>query len=393
MTSTSKKWAVVLLLVGAGFIAAAETPQQPPVTNQESVTVDESTLLESLPAWLRNMKIGGDFRYRHERADDETQASERDRHRIRARLLVSSKVNDEVDAVIALATGTDDSATNTNQDLGDSFSSKDIWLDMAFVDYHPASVEGLNVLAGKVKNLYYRPGNSDLMFDTDVNPEGIAATYRRALGDEVTLFGTFGGYYVNERSTAVDTSLWGIQGGLTCKVPGVQDVSVTAGGGYFDYGNIQGQTALGTSATNFRGNRSVDGLYQNDFNILQGFGEVAFKVAGQPCKVFGDVIVNNGADSGDDTGYLVGASVGRCKDSGSWAFGYNYRDLEADSEVAAFSDSTFAGGGTNIRGHKLSVGYQLAKNCKFGVNYMIGERIRAETTDYDVLQVEVNFKF
>lgn len=394
MREKHTRWAIALLLVGAGFVTAAEQAA-PTTSGAESVAPksEAQTLLESLPAWLRNMKISGDFRYRHERADDETKTTERDRHRIRARLLVSSKVNEQVDATIGLASGTNESATNTNQDLTESFSSKDLWLDLAFINYHPAGVEGLNVFAGKIRNLYYNPGNSDLLFDADVNPEGIAATYRRTLAKDVTLFSTFGGYYVHERSTEVDTSLWGIQGGVTCKVPRAEGVSITAGAGYFDYGNVQGQQPLGEGTPNFRGNRSVDGLYANDFNILRGFGEVAFDIAGRPCKLFGDWIVNTDADSGDDTGYLVGAGVGKCKDPGSWAFTYNYRDLEADCEVAAFSESTFAGGGTGVRGHKLAIAYQLGKNCTLGANYMIGKRQRAETTDYDVLLAEVNFKF
>ncbi len=395
MTSTCKQWACVLLLVGAGLVSAAEPPSAPSATSPESVAPksESQTLLESLPAWLRNMKISGDFRYRHERADDETKTTERDRHRIRARLIVSSKVNDQIDATVGLASGTDESPTNTNQDLKGGFSSKDLWLDLAFVNYHPARVEGLDVFAGKIRNLYYSPGNSDLLFDTDVNPEGIAATYDKDLNDTINVFGTFGGYYVEERSTDVDTGLWGIQGGLTWKIPQVEGMSVTAGGGYFDYGNLQGQAALGDDPTDFSGNRSVDGVYESDFNILQGFAQVGFQIAGRPCKVFADVLVNNGAESGEDTGYLVGASIGKCKAPGSWAFAYNYRDLEADCEVGALSDSTFAGGGTGIRGHKLSLAYQVAKSCSFGVNYMIGKQVQEDTTDYDVLLAEFNFKF
>ena len=61
--------------------------------------------------------------------------------------------------------------------------------------------------------------------------------------------------------------------------------------------------------------------------------------------------------------------------------------------VGALVDSTFGGGGTAVEGHKLSGAYQLAKNIKVGLNYMMAERTRSETTDHDVLQFEVNFKF
>jgi hypothetical protein len=375
-------------------MATAEAAQETaPATEQAEAKTIESIVSDALPAWIKNMKISGDLRYRHERADDASVTTERDRDRLRARLLVSTKVNDEVDATIGVASGTNESATNTNQDITGAFSSKNLWLDFAYVDYHPAKVEGLKVFAGKMKNPYDKPGNSDLLFDTDVNPEGIAATFTKALNENVTLSGVVGGHYVQERNAGAgaDTSLWVAQGKLTCKLP--QNVSIAAGAGYFTYANLQGQAALGTSTTNFLGNTSVGGVYESDFDIFRTFGQASFNIAGQPCSAFGELLINSGAVSDLDRAFLIGASVGKCKDPGSWQFAYNYRDLEADSTVAALVDSTFAGGGTGVKGHKLSVGYQVAKNWTCNFNYMIGERVRAATTDYDVLQLEVNFKF
>ncbi len=391
MGNTRTRWACVLLLVGVGHLTAWAGTAAAADEPTDAQTVKEM-VTEALPAWIRNMKISGDLRYRHERADDATKTTERDRDRLRARLVVSTTVNDEVDATIGIASGTDESATNTNQDLTDAFSSKNLWLDLAFVDYHPAKLEGLNVYAGKIKNPYGKVvGNSDLLFDTDVNPEGIAATFDKAFGEKVAFSGAVGGHYVQERSTAADTSLWAAQGMLTCQVG--ENASITGGAGYYTYANIQGQAALGTSATNFRGNTSAADVYVNDYDIFRAFGEAAFSVGGQPCKAFGEYLINTGAVTDLDRGYLVGASVGKCKNPGSWQFAYNYRDLEADCAVAALVDSTFAGGGTGVKGHKLSVGYQVAKNWVCNFNYMMGERVRAATTDYDVLQLEFLFKF
>jgi len=192
----------------------------------------------------------------------------------------------------------------------------------------------LKVLGGKIKNPYYRPGNSDLMFDTDVNPEGIAATYKTKLGDNLDAFGAFGGYYVEERSTEADTSLWGLQAGATYHIPNMEKVYVTAGGGYFDYGNTKGRSALGTTADEFYGNKNTGSAYDSDFDIVQGFGEVGFPVCGLPFKVFGEYLENTGADSGEDTGFLVGASIGKCKKPGSWQLAYNYRETDADTVIA-----------------------------------------------------------
>jgi hypothetical protein len=109
--------------------------------------------------------------------------------------------------MVGLASGFDESATSTNQDETGAFSSKPIWLDLAFFDYHPASVEGLHLLGGKIKQPYYFPGDSDLLFDTDVRPEGIAATYDKTLREGLKFFGVVAGHYVQERSTEADTSL------------------------------------------------------------------------------------------------------------------------------------------------------------------------------------------
>ncbi len=393
MNRRRTRWTWVFLLVAVGCLATAAETEQPtvPAPQQAEAKTIESLVKDALPAWLRNMKISGDLRYRHERADDATSTAERDRDRLRARLIVSTQVNDEVDATVGIASGASDSPTNTNQDLTGAFSSKNLWLDLAFIDYHPGKIEGLKVFAGKIKNPYGRPGSSDLLFDTDVRPEGIAATLTKALGQKAEFTGVVGGHYVEERRTAADTSLWVAQGQVDFQVAG--DASVSTGAGYFTYANIQGQEALASDTDNFRGNTSLLNVYVNDYDIFRVFGETSFNVGGRPFNAYGEFLLNTGAITDLDRGLLVGASLGKCKNPGSWQLGYNYRDLEADCTVAALVDSTFAGGGTGVKGHKFSVGYQIAKNwnCKF--NYMMGERVRAATTDYDVLQLEMNFKF
>ncbi|HOV78427.1 MAG TPA: putative porin [Sedimentisphaerales bacterium] len=406
MESTLTRWIVVLIAIGVGsggILAAQSQPSSAPaaaptapaqaVSDASQKPAAEAPAAPSIPAWVKGIKISGDFRYRHELTDDETKTADRNRHRLRARLYVSGKVNDEIDAMIGLASGSDESATNTNQEETGAFSSKPLWLDLAFFDYHPASVEGLHVLGGKIKQPYYFPGDSDLLFDTDVRPEGIAATYKKNLAEGLEFFGIVAGHYVQERSTEADTSLWVAQAGLTCALPGIKDGFVTGGAGYYDYANTQGEIALGENPANFRGNTSVGGVYASDFDIVQVFGEAGLPLAGLPFSVFGELLVNTAAESDEDTGYLVGASLGKCKDPKSWQVAYNYRDLEADAALAALTESTFAGGGTGLKGHKLSVGYQIAKNWNVVLCYMMAERVRAQTTDFDVFILDLNFKF
>jgi len=345
--------------------------------------------LQLVPDWVNNVKIKGDFRYRHEWTDDESVTDDRNRHRIRARIGIYGKVNKEIDYAFGLASGNNNSPTSTNQDLTGAFSSKFIWLDLAYVDYHPEAIKGLTVLGGKFRNPLFRAGKNDLMFDADVNPEGIAAAYKNKLSNNLTAFATAGGFYVGEMSSDADTSLWAMQGGATYNLPDREKTYVTAGGGFYNVGNIKGRN-LGS----FAGNKNTNNVYDSDFDIAQAFVEVGFPVCDLPVKVFGDCLINTAADSSEDTGILFGARLGQCKEPGSWQLGYNYRDLEADAVVGALTEATFGGGGTDVKGHSFGVGYQLAKNVKLAVSYFIAERTRTNvTTDHDTVLVDFNFKF
>ena len=143
-------------------LEASQKAQEQKVDEKISKAV-ESKQIEALPdslKWAENIKWSGDLRYRHESIDDDTATTKRDRNRIRARLKMNAKINDEWDAILRLASGSSDSPTSTNQTLGDSssdsFSSKEIWLDWAYADYHPESMPGLNVLLGKMVNPFYK---------------------------------------------------------------------------------------------------------------------------------------------------------------------------------------------------------------------------------------------
>jgi uncharacterized coiled-coil protein SlyX len=376
----------------------AVPPPQPQIERQQIEQIVDQRLEAkksdfAVPEWVKNMQIKGDFRYRHEWTDDETKTSDRNRDRIRARIGVYGKVDEEFDYGFRLASGNDESPTSTNQDLGDSFSKKELWLDLAYVDYHPASVKGLNVYGGKIKNPYYTVGNSDLMFDTDVNPEGIAGKYVTKVSDTTELFAVAGGYYVTERDTEAETSLWGFQGGVKYDLDKDQGQYITVGGGYYDYGNLKGTALTFPSPANFFGNSTTDGGFAKDFNIVQAFAEYGFNYGNIPVRLFLDYDNNTAADNNDDNAYLAGLMIGDNKKAGDWQFGYNYRDIEADSLVGVFTDGTFGGGGTNVKGHKFSIGYQIAKNVDITTSYYMAERTRTETTDHDVVTVDFNLKF
>ncbi|MEA3225319.1 MAG: putative porin [Planctomycetota bacterium] len=385
---------------------AAEVPVDPKqIDAMVGKAIDQKKAdFKLTPDWLNNVAVKGDFRYRHEWKDDESRTDDRNRHRIRARLGIYGRANEEVDVGFRLASGnnaaptgdSEGSPASINQDLTNAFSSKNIWLDLAYFDYHPADIKGFKVLGGKIANPYFRVGKNDLMFDCDVNPEGVAATYKTELSDSLDVFGTAGGYYVEERSTQGDTGLLAVQAGATHKFPDMEQAYVTAGGGYYDYGQIRGKAELGSVANQFYGNKNTGGAdprYDSDFDIAQAFAEAGFPINGLPFKVFGDYLKNTSAKSSEDTGFLLGASIGKCKKPGNWRFAYNYRELDADAVIGVLTEVTFGGGGSNVKGHTLCFGYQLAKNFQLAASYFSAERTRTTTTDHDVVLMDLKAKF
>ncbi len=370
---------------------AAQTAQDQKIA---AIKPGEMTIPETLK-WVEKLKFYGDFRYRYENVSRESSGTEADavnRNRIRVRLGLTAQVNDETTFDMRLATGKSDDPTSTNQNMGDSWTYKGIWLDRAYMTWKPGSVEGLSVLLGKLGNPFVTVGKNQLIWDSDLSMEGIAAQYNLKLSDATSLFANAGGFYVRLDDSDTDSiSMFGAQGGVTHKFN--DDNKLTAGIGYFDYGNLVGETyLLGTSS---KGN-SYNGGYLYDYNLFETFAEYGTKIAGLPVSIYGDYVVNTASQVKDDTGWLIGTSINKCKDPGSWEFSYDYRDLERDAVVGTFSDSDFIGGGTDGKGHRFGVTYQLAKNTQAGISYFMNDKYNTTTKDYDNynrLQLDMMVKF
>ncbi len=356
----------------------------------------ESIALPESIKWLESIKISGDLRYRHESIDEQSSGDWKagvNRNRLRARLGVDAKVNDEWDLGLRIASGVGD-PVSTNQDLDSSFSGKKLWLDRAFFDWHPAAIKGFDLVGGKIPNPFYAVGKNQLIWDHDLNPEGLAAKYQMPLNEACKLYMSGGGFWVGRASY---TSLWAIQGYVNQKLE--NDSYLIGGASYYNYGNIEGHGDLytpwagGTTAKWF-GNTSTGtpAVFANDYDIIEGFAEYGFKVDNMPVALFGDY-VNNTAASKKDCGWLIGCTLNKAKDPGSWEFRYDYRDLDADAVVGQFNDSDFVGGGANGKGHWFGFTYQVAKNLQAAVTYYLDERKNLYQDEYHRLQVDLMLKF
>jgi hypothetical protein len=328
------------------------------------------------------VRFSGDLRYRHETINEEQEA-ERNRHRIRARFGVTADIADNVEVGLQLASGGDD-PVSANQTLDTGFNRKSIGIDRAFFSWE--ATEQLTFTGGKFANPFFRPGTHHLIYDTDLNPEGLALRYTR--GD---WFANYAGLWVEERSAANDSIMLGGQFGYRGTLG--NGVRVTAGAGYYDYLETQGQAPFWDAAA--AGNRvDANGNYLNDFNLTQLFAELTLTTRGRPLTVFADYVVNSEA-SDADTGFALGASLGEIDGAGSWRVGYIYQDLEADAVIGTFTDSDWAGGGTDGTGHVVEFNYGFRDRLMFGLRYFLNERgaDAGNEHDFNRLQADVVFNY
>ena len=328
----------------------------------------------SVPQWALDTKIKGDFRYRYENID-RASATYKDRQRVRLRIGAYGKVNDYIDYGVRLATG-GASATSANQDV-DGGTKKEIRLDRYYIDLHPELFKGAHVILGKMGQPWVN--RTGLIWDGDLNPEGVALTYANTYSNGVKLIANAGSFVLKE-DVGDDLQLWAGQLAGETQIGGAK---VTLGVSDFFYQNADNKGAtLTTTGANTPG---------TGFHLIEGFGSVGVKAGDLPVTFLGQYVVNVDAATSEDTAYLFGFKLGKAKAKGEWAAGYNYRDTAADAVPDGFNDSDFAYGSTASKGHAFWAKYQIAKNLQAGATYLMA----TDYLDRDVntMQFDLNFKF
>jgi hypothetical protein len=327
------------------------------------------------------IKFAGDFRYRHESINDDLEG-ERHRHRLRARFGVTAEVADNVTVGLMLASG-DDDPVSANQTLDGGFDRNPIGIERAFFSWD--ATEDLTFIGGKMANPFFKPGSHHLIYDNDLNPEGLALQYSR--GD---WFANYAGFWVEERSAADDSILLGGQVGYRGTFD--NDMRLTAGVSYYDYRSTQAQTPFwdGSAA----GNTLVGGVYANDYNLTELFGELKLTTRNFPLTLYADYVLNSEVSVGD-TGFALGGSVGEVSGKGTWRVGYIYQDLEADAVIGTYTDSDWSGGGTGGKGHVVEFNYGFMDRLVFGFRYFLNKREAGtiDERDYNRLQADVVFNY
>lgn len=333
-------------------------------------------------SWTDSISFKGDFRPRYEYIDMEG-LPENDRGRFRIRVGMSADVKDDVKVVFQLASG-GDNPVSTNQSFDGGFTRKDIGIDLAYADW--TANDEWHVFVGKMKNPIHRAGSHALIWDSDLNPEGVAVGFESG-----AFFGTAGTYFVEERSLTDDSLLLTAQGGMHFEMS--ENSMLTAGAGYYAYTNTVGNSPFWIGLP-FGNSVDANGNLIYDYHQLEVFAEYETTIGKIPLSLFVDYVQNLEVDL-NDTGTAFGARIGKADEPGTWQASWAWQELEADAVIATYTDSDFGGGGTDARGHTIKAAYALAENWTVGGTLFLNEVGLASGSpqDFTRLQLDLNFSF
>lgn len=403
----------------------------------------------TLPEWLDRIAWEGDMRLRYQgeyfaddnvspnaftgltgRAIDNTQ-TDRDLWRMRVRLGMLAKLGESLGAGFRIATGSTGNPVSTNVSLGRTNRPFELVLDRAYLKWDPS--ERWSVSGGRMPNPWFWP--TDLVWDEDLNFDGVAATFKPALSATSNLFATAGVFPLQAAEPTPVTPdpkakwLYGVQVGGEWRPETGSRFTLAAG--LYDFRRIEGRpNAVNSQANDWtaaqalqKGNTLFDinagtgasaSLYglASKFRVLNIGGEADFgRFDPFFVKVSADYAKNLGFDAAEilartrtpvseaTDAYQVRVTFGRdaIRARNDWQVFAGYRHIERDAVLDTFTDSDFYLGGTNTKGYFVGAFYGLERNVFLRVRHLSGRPVDtfngALRLGIDVLQTDVNVRF
>lgn len=319
------------------------------------------------------LSFSGDFRLRYENTSNQDDVTSRNREVLRFRGDLTYRVNNVLTAGVRLATGSADDPNTTDVTASNFVDDFDVNLTRLYLSLKQGPYF---LTAGKFANPFLR---TDILWDGDVNPMGVAGSYTFSQCKHVTpkLTGIY--FIIDEQSSSdLDSSMFG--GQASVKIANLEDWSFTFAGAYYDYhiATLVNADAgdIGSNTLNLAGTK-----YLSDFDIFDAIAIVEYRGLGKrlPMRLVGDYVKNYGAVGDEDQGYSVDLFVGKKSKKGDYRFRYGYSQVERDAVLAAFShDNTTIQ--TNYKEHTISADYVVWKNVILNATWYLYRRDELGTT-------------
>ncbi len=362
----------------------------------------------TLPMWVQTMKFRGDVRLRYQFNDNENNVYNQHRGRYRLRFFVDAKVNEKVYTGFGFASGSSADPRSTNQTFDSNFSKKSLWIDYVFMEYN--ANDWLAFTAGRNKNPLWT--TNDMLWDGDINPEGISARVTAPVNQNWQFFANAGYFALSEvAGDPQDSGLLFAQPGVSWRdSDGVYDLKFGAAAYGFNhvkshpvFGNRPSATEYQTSntlaGTKYKyGYNSVSPDLEFNVNIMDPIAMPVFGLFG--CEItyaglYGNYIQNTQL-SRDNKGWIAGVKLGQrsVSDSGQIQFGWNIRQLQKNAWLDTYPDSDFYGGATNVKGQKFTLAVGLMRDFAVNLAWFDARPISNSARKRERLfQTDVNLKF
>ncbi len=378
-----------------GTVALYATPN----TVLEHKNVSEVTGIEH--DILKRVHFAGDLRLRYESKEtyykDGTESTNKYTYhnRYRLRLVAAVDLTQNLKFDVGMRSGYGNPTSGNQTFLDDKPLSDYFWQSLRFNILDIAYKNGDSTLkVGRHPYMIYRPIKSQLIWDNDISFNGVSYNYKN--DSRIINLGINQPTYA-EQITAKDTiNLFFAQYVEKIKLDNSQ---LNLGASIYYYDGIKGNTPIyGTNKGTGMGNTLVNGVFKNDYNILEAFGEFKFKdVYGKPLALAASMAYNAAA-SDKNFGYDLAVQLGKAKHVHDWQLKYSYTDLQADAVVGAHSDSDNFGGGTAAKGHAIRAKYKFGKNTYLAATLFYntlyaGKKDGKPEADYERVQLDAIIKF
>lgn len=343
-----------------------------------------------MPDWVTSLKFNGDVRVRYENfTADNPLFIDQNRFRFRLRFGAVATFMDDFEAGFRLTSSQEQGSfggdpISGNATFTDNASKKYIFIDQAYGKWSPLKGPHLSgsLTVGKMENPFVF---SDMVFDQDYTPEGIAMQSGYRFNDAQTVQLIGGAFVLDELGASSDEAyLYGVQARLDSSwTPKIKSSAGVAG-----LFIVNDQDLINTAVPNInRGNdRNAATAPSYNFNPIVADASLTYMLdsaplyTGQfPIKVGGDAIYNPAAPSSspaltDNYGYSAGILIGKAGKKGTWELAYTWKYLGGnawweelvDSDFGAFYQTPLAnsglgapayGSGTGVQGHIVKLAY------------------------------------
>jgi Putative porin len=395
--------------------------------------------------------LSGDLRLRAEPTfgGPGDRSQDRFRERIRLRFNAEAQLNDQLKGGFSLASGDLNNPISTNQTANQYTTRKPVAIDRAYATYNPRWFRPLTVTGGKFAYPWF---NTELVWDKDLNPEGVGETLgfnvRTRFLKKFSVVGFQLPFAENKRTAANDKSFyntmvygeqlqtfwqlgsrvklsaytsfydWKYADSIALSVVTANNASPVNGLLPLNHNGLQNSIATVTATNAVTGAKTITSAqFASKFGILDSLAQFDIQTRYErwPLIFVGDFAQNTRAcenvryipgtavfsapcDTRARHAYWLEARVGRTDRKGDCQFGYTRFVIEREAVIGAFNYSEIFPA-NNVEIHRSEVMYELFRNVTLQLNALIGRPLVTAGSPppvqplWERLQFDVTYKF